>query len=50
MSKFTERMLVLYNSKKYLSSPPSYMADLKAVLKLDGLLDVEGDVNEEYRQ
>lgn len=46
MSKFTERMLVLYYSKKNLSKPPSYMADLKAVLKLDGLLGDDEDVNE----
>jgi hypothetical protein len=45
MSKFTERMLVLYNSKKNLSTKPSYMDDLKAVLKSDGLLGDDKDVN-----
>ena len=42
MSKFNQRLLTLYNNKKNLSKPPSYMEDLKQILKLDGLLDEDG--------
>lgn len=43
MSSYTERMLPLYNAKKNLPNPPSYMEDLKQLLKLDGLLEDEED-------
>ncbi len=42
MSKFNAKLLTLYNNKKNLSKPPSYMEDLKQILKLDGLLDEDG--------
>jgi hypothetical protein len=42
MSKFNQRLLTLYNNKKNLSNPPSYMEDLKQILKLDGLLGEDG--------
>ena len=45
MSKFTTRLLTLYNDKKELSKPPSYLKTLKQLLVLDGLLvDEEVDI------
>jgi hypothetical protein len=43
LSRYAERLLVLYNSKMELSNKPSYMEDLKELLKLDGLIDEEGN-------
>ena len=45
MSKNNERLLILYNAKKNLSNPPSYLETLKQLLELDGLLvDGLGDI------
>ena len=46
MTKHSERLLPLYMAKKDLPNPPSYLEDLKQLLKLDGLLnDEECDFN-----
>ena len=41
LSMCTEDLLKLYNSQNKLENPPSYLEDLKTILKLDGLLGDE---------
>jgi hypothetical protein len=44
LSRYTEKLLPLYNAKKDLPNPPSYLKDLKELLTCDGLINEnEGD-------
>ncbi len=44
VSKYNDRFLVLYNSKKKLSKRPSYFEIVETLLKLEGLLKNEDTV------
>lgn len=41
LRSFTEKLLKIYNSKKDLENPPSYLEDVKIILNAEGLLDNE---------
>jgi hypothetical protein len=44
LSKCTEKLVPLYNAKKNLKNPPSYLKNLKELLICDGLINPdEGD-------